>query len=219
MNFDQAVNTILERQYSWMTQPIERLQQEVGKRLSPQPTINLPARTPEELAKIRPGTPLPSQAEYEAEWQKDITPEPATTAPDFTTPGFSTQSFDQSMQRIEQSNPSFDTKAYGDWAKSVATGMMESERIAGRSQQQMEKIFQDELQRYVQMAPQYVNNFPKQPDQQQPAQQQSYTSGYMGSSPQVVGTATKSSAPDAIAQHAKTGQWNNQPVMTAKKSY
>jgi len=216
MNFDKTVNTILERQYSWLTQPIERLQQEVGKRLSPQPTIDLPARTPEELAKIKPGTPLPTQAEYEAEWQKDITPEPATTTPDFNTPGFSTQAFDQSLQQIQRSNPSFDSQAYGDWAKGVVTGMMESERIAGRSQDQMEKTFQDELQRYINMAPQYINKFPQSGGI---TPQQSYTSTYMGSSPQVVGTATKSGAPDAIAQHAKTGQWNNQPVMTAKKSY
>lgn len=52
--------------------------------------------------------------------------------------------------------------------------------------------------------------------------QQNYTAGYMSphtpsSSPQVVGYATKSGAPDAIAQHAKTGKWPQQPVMSAKK--
>jgi hypothetical protein len=219
MDFEKTVNMMLESQYSWFTRPIERMTQEVGKRMFPRPplNINLAPKTPDQLAKMTPSAPLRTQAEYEADWKKEQTRNPSgkdTTIGlysgdiDFSTPGFSTQKFDQSLQQIQQANPSFDSQTYGNWAKSVVTGMMESERIAGKNQQQMEKTFQDELQRYINMAPQYIKNF------QAPAQSQQ---NFMGSSPQVVGTATKSSTPNAINQHANTGQWYNRQVGSARK--
>lgn len=63
------------------------------------------------------------------------------------------------------------------------------------------------------------NPFTSAAQQSQP-QQQSYTAGYMGApAQQPIGYATKSNAPQAIDQYAKTGKFGQQPVMTAKKYY
>ena len=238
MNFDQAVSKVLEQQFndSW---PMTMLNKAWGMVGHP----GLPAHyqkakeagmletDSDGKVRIKPEFYSQSSASTTQSTTSDTAPLPkpnttTTTANvDFNAPGFSTQSFDQSMQQMEQSNPTFNGQAYGDWAKGVVKGMMESERVAGRSQEQMQKVFQEELQRYVQMAPQYVNQFQKQPGQQQ----SNYTANYM--TPQ--GTPHQQMMQQQSAQFAKEldefnkkhqqgsykpGGWA-QPIGSATKSY